>query len=300
MARRRLPPLNSLKVFEAAARHLSFTRAADELVVTQAAVSHQIRTLEDWLGCRLFRRLNRAIELTAEGQDLWPPVTSALDGLALATAQLLDRGGPDVLTVSVLPSFAAKWLVPRLGEFRAAQPEIEVRISANPKLVDFAREDVDLCVRLGLGGWPGLIAARFLTETLFPVCAPALLDGPLPLKSPDDLRHHTLLHDDTHDDWRVWLAAANVTLAGFDPRRGPGFDDSSMLIQAAVEGQGVAVARSALAAKDLIAGRLVKPFDIAIPAQFAYYVVYPKDRADEPKIRAFAEWLIRTAAAENE
>ena len=298
MARRKLPPLNALKAFEAAGRHLSFTNAADELAVTQAAVSHQIRSLEDWLGCKLFRRLNRAIELTEQGDAYLPAVTTALDGLVLATRRVLEREGPAVLTVSVLPSFAAKWLVPRLGAIYSAHSEIEIRITASERLVDFGRDDVDFGVRYGFGGWPGLVSERFLTEEIYPVCSPALLQGPVPLARPEDLKHHILLHDDTRDDWRMWLLAAGVAFEGFDPRRGPGFDDSSMMIQAAVEGQGVAIARSALADKDIVGGRLVKPFDGAVPAQMAYYAVYLKEREDEAKIRAFADWLKHTVAQE--
>jgi len=295
--RRRLPPLNALRAFEAAARHLSFTRAADELAVTQAAVSHQVKTLEDWLGLKLFQRENRTIYLTRQGQAYLPAVRQALDTLAEATRRLMEVDALGPLTVSVLPSFAAKWLLPRLRGFRARHPEIDVRISTTDYMADFARDDVDLAVRMGRGEWPGVTAIKFLEEDLFPVCSPALLEGPHPLRRPEDLRYHTLLHDDMRQDWRTWFLAAGVE--GVDPTRGPGYSDSSMVIQAAVEGQGVALGRSALAAGDLASGRLVKPFEVALPANFAYYIVYPPAAAEQPKVKAFADWLIETAAADS-
>ncbi|MGQ0677880.1 MAG: transcriptional regulator GcvA [Rhodospirillales bacterium] len=288
-----LPPLNALRAFEASARHLSFTRAAAELNVTQAAVSHQIKALEARLGIPLFKRLNRALLLTDAGQAYVPAVREAFEGIMRATDQLLrrDRGG--VLTVSVLPSFAAKWLVPRLGRFREAHPEIDVRISTDHHITDFAREDVDMAVRYGQGDYPGLHTVRLMTEDVFPVCSPALLKGRHPLLQPGDLRHHTLLHDDFRVDWRIWLLAAGVK--DMDPDRGPAFTDSSMVVQAAVEGQGVALARSVLAASDLAAGRLVRPFDVSMPARWAYYAVCPLATRDNPKIKAFRDWLMAEA-----
>ncbi len=292
---RRLPPLNALRAFEAAARHLSFTRAADELNVTQAAISHQVKGLEERLGIALFRRLNRALLLTDAGQAYLPAIHDAFDRIAEATARLTAHDRAGVLTVSVLPSFAAKWLVPRLGRFRDAHPDIDVHIAPSDRLTDFAREDVDLAIRYGKGEWPGLRADRMLTEEIFPVCSPRLLEGPHRLRTPADLRRHTLLHDDMRIDWRLWLLAAGVD--GVDASRGPSFTDSSMVIQAAVGGQGVALGRSALAAADLAAERLVKPFDISLPAAMAYYVVCPVATAGHPKIAAFREWVIAEADA---
>lgn len=296
LRRRRLPPLNALRAFEAAARHLSFTRAADELAVTQAAVSHQVRTLEEWLGLKLFQRENRTIYLTRQGQAYLPAVRQALDLVAEATRRLVETDARGPLTVSALPSFAAKWLLPRLSQFRARHPEIDVRISTSDHMVDFVRDDVDMAVRMGRGGWPGVTAIKFLDEDLFPVCSPRLLEGPHPLRKPEDLKHHTLLHDDMRQDWRTWFLAAGVE--GIDPTRGPGYSDSSMVIQAAVEGQGVALGRSALAASDLASGRLVKPFEVTLPANFAYYVVYPPAAIEQPKVKAFVDWLLATAEAE--
>jgi len=287
--------MNTLRAFEAAARHLSFTLAAEELHVTQAAVSHQIRTLEEALGVRLFRRLNRAIRLTEEGQEFVGEVRKALSHLATAVEKLAapDAGGP--LTVSLLPSFASKWLVPRLGRFRAKHPEIDVRISPSTGLTDFQRDDVDMAVRYGKGNYEGLHSVRLMTEDIFPVCSPALMTGQHPLKQPQDLRYHTLLHDDANVDWAAWLLMAGVE--GVDPRQGPYFTDSGMVIQAAAEGQGVALARGALAAGDIESGRLIRPFDIAIPTEYAYYVVSPKATMHHPKIAAFREWLLEEAAA---
>jgi len=288
-----LPPLNALRAFEAAARHLSFTRAAEELNVTQAAVSHQIKALEERLGVTLFKRMNRTLLLTDVGQAYLPAVREAFDGLARATALLLKRDRTGALTVSVLPSFAAKWLVPRLGQFRDQHPEIDVRLSTDHHMVDLGREDVDMAIRYGQGDYPGLDSVRFLNEDVFPVCSPLLLQGRHPLLRPDDLRYHTLLHDDFRIDWRLWLLAAGVK--DVDPDRGPAFTDSSMVVQAAVEGQGVALARSVLAAADLVSGRLVKPFDVSMPARWAYYLVCPLPTRENPKIVAFRSWLLAEA-----
>ncbi len=292
--RRRLPPLNAIRAFEAAARHLSFTKAADELAVTQGAVSHQVKALEGWLGVRLFHRETRAIYLTREGQSYLGPVREALDQIAEATRRLalLDPRGP--LTVSAIPSFAAKWLLPRLADFRALHPDIDVRISADDRLVDFARHDVDLAIRMGNGKWPGVEVIKLMDEDLFPVCSPRLLEGPRPLRRPEDLARHTLLHDDMRQDWRAWLMAAGVE--GVNPDRGPGYTDSSMIIQAAVEGQGVALGRSALASADLAQGRLVKPFEVALPASFAYYVALPPGALESAKVEAFVDWMLAMAA----
>ena len=291
---RRLPPLNGLRAFEAAARHLSFTRAAEELSVTQAAISHQVKALEERLGVQLFRRLNRALLLTDAGQQYLPELRDAFDRIDAATERLRASDSRGPLTVSVLPSVATRWLVPRLGRFREAHPEIDIRIAADMHLTDFAREDVDAVLRYGRGDWPGLRADWLLSEDFFPVCSPGLLEGSHPLHTPDDLRHHILLHDDDRTDWTMWFLAAGIE--GGDTTRGPAFTDSSMVLQAAAEGQGVALGRSALAAADLAAGKLVKPFDISLPANYAYYLACPEATSERPKIVAFREWLIAEAA----
>jgi LysR family glycine cleavage system transcriptional activator len=294
---RRLPPLNALRAFEAAARHLSFTRAAEELHVTQAAISHQVKALEEHLGRKLFRRLNRALRLTDDGQAYLPSVSRAFTLLNEATNDLLTKQTPGPLTVSALPSFAARWLVPRLGRFRQIRPDIDLRIDPSADLTDFAAGDVDVSIRYGRGKYPGLRADWLMTEDIFPVCSPALREGAQPLREPGDLVHHVLLHDDGHGDWRTWLLAAGVD--GVDPGRGPIFTDSSMLIQAAMAGQGVALARGVLAADELAAGRLVRPFTLSLPTDYAYYFVCPGDTAEQPKIAAFREWLLAESKAES-
>ncbi len=298
---RRLPPLNALRAFEAAARHLSFTRAAAELNVTQAAISHQVKALEERLGVRLFRRLNRALLLSEEGQAYLPPVRDALDTIAAATERLVAHDVSGTLNISVSPSVAAMWLVPRLAGFRKAHPEIDVRISADDRLTDFARDDVDLVIRYGRGHYPGLASMLLMTEDVFPVCSPAILDGPPALRRPADLGGHTLLHDDPIGvadaealaDWRMWLLAAGVE--GIDSERGPRFSHSNLLLQAAIDGQGVALGRTPLVANEIAGGRLVKPFELSLPASFAYYIVCPEAAAERPKVAAFREWLIEEA-----
>ena len=294
---RRLPPLNALRAFEAAARHLSFTRAAEELHVTQAAISHQVKALEEHLGRKLFRRLNRALLLSDDGQAYLPSVSRAFTLLNEATNDLLTKHAPGPLTVSVLPSFAARWLVPRLGRFRQIRPDIDLRIDPSAELADFAGGDVDVGIRYGRGEYPGMRADWLMTEDIFPVCSAALLKGPHPLRDPRDLEHQVLLHDDGHGDWRTWLLAAGVDRV--DPARGPIFTDSSMLIEAAMAGQGVALARGVLAADELAAGRLVQPFSLSLPTEYAYYLVCPRDTAEQPKIAAFRDWLLGEARRES-
>ncbi|MBT3787940.1 MAG: transcriptional regulator GcvA [Alphaproteobacteria bacterium] len=291
---RRLPPLNALRAFEAAARHLSFTKAADELFVTQAAISHQVKALEAWLGQPLFLRKNRNLYLTEAGQSYAGPLGMAFDEIDTATARLNALDSSGTLTVSVLPSIAAKWLVPRMRGFREQYPDIDVRLSPSTHLTDFSREAVDVVLRYGRGDWFGMKSDLFLTEDIFPVCSPELLKGRYPLNEPADLRHHTLLHDDYFEDWTRWLLAAGVE--GVESERGPVYEDSANILQAAIAGEGVALGRSALAADDLAAGRLVRVFNISLPREFAYYVVAPEASADRPKVAAFRHWVIETAA----
>lgn len=295
--KRWLPPLNALRAFEAAARHQSFTRAAEELNVTQTAVSHQIRTLEERLGLKLFDRRGRALQLTEAAQNYLPSVRSAFDELHDATERLVRRDGDATLTVSTLTSFAAKWLIPRLGGFQDRHPEISIRIATSMVSVDFDRDDIDVAIRYGRGDWPGLRVDRLVREDIFPVCSPKLVAGPNPLRRPDELASHTLLHVVGFlEDWRVWLTAANVD--GVDPSSGLRFDLMMNALQAAIDGLGVALGRSALVEGDLAAGRLIAPFDISLPIEAAYYVVAPEQSADRPNIKAFREWLITTLATD--
>src|SRR5690606_30620975 len=294
----RLPPRNALHTVEAAARHLSFTKAADELFVTQAAVSHQIRTLEEHLGTPLFRRMNRALMLTDEGQALLPAVREAFDRLSAGVRRVQDLCCGGALTISTTPSFAASWLAGRIARFQALHPEIELQLSATPRLVDFAREDVDCGIRYGMGDWPGLVAQRLFQTALVPVCSPTLLDGPNPLRRPQDLARHTLLHAlDDPDDWRLWLRGAG--LDGIDPTRGLKFDSVPLVVQAAISGAGVGIGRRQLVEAELEAGRLVAPFDFELPDECAYYFVAPEGTADQPKIVAFRTWLMAEVAGGN-
>ncbi|MGH6899264.1 MAG: transcriptional regulator GcvA [Geminicoccaceae bacterium] len=288
----RLPPLNALRTFEAAARHLSFTKAADELFVTQAAVSHQIRTLEDHLGTRLFRRMNRALMLTDEGQALLPAVREAFDRLLAGVRRVEELCCGGALTISTTPSFAASWLAGRLVRFQALHPEIELHLGATPRLVDFAREGIDCGIRYGEGDWPGLRVERLFQTALMPVCSPILRDGPHPLRQPEDLAHHTLLHAlDGGDDWRLWLRAAGVQ--GIDPTRGPKFDSITLVLQAALNGAGVGIGRRQLVEAEVASGRLVAPFDLELTDECAYYFVAPGAMADQPKVVAFRDWLLQ-------
>ncbi|RED49119.1 transcriptional regulator GcvA [Aestuariispira insulae] len=291
---RKLPPLNTLRAFEASCRYLSFTKAAEELFVTQAAISHQIKTLEEALDVKLFRRLNRALLLTEEGQVLLPAVRESLSILGNAVAKLREQERSGTLTVSMLPSFASSWMVPRLGRFQTAHPDIDLRISANFDMVDFDRDDVDVAIRFGKGRYPGLASVHFRTEDIFPVCSPGLLNDPdRPLSCPEDLKYHTLLHDDMETDWRMWLMAAGVK--GVDASRGTSLNQSDMVLQAAIDGQGVALGRSILAQRALRSGQLVKPFDLTLPSDYAYYFVCPEAAFDRPKTKAFREWLFSEA-----
>jgi LysR family transcriptional regulator, glycine cleavage system transcriptional activator len=298
---RRLPPLNALRAFEAAARHLSFTKAADELHVTQAAISHQVRALEEYLGIQLFRRQNRAVLLTDAAQLSLPRLREAFDQLAEAVESMGASNPENLLTVSVTPSFAAKWLVPRLDGFRKARPDLEVRLDASTQLVDFGRDNVDVAIRYGAGRYAGLMSELLMDVEVSPVCSPQLLKGEHPLATPSDLRWHRLLHTDwssqrgEEPDWRMWLLAAGVR--DIDWAKGPQFNDWMLAMQAALEGQGVVLGRSALVANDLAAGRLVRPFNVSVPGKFAYYLVYPESAVKRAKVAAFRDWLTAEAAA---
>jgi LysR family glycine cleavage system transcriptional activator len=290
-----LPSLNGLRAFEASARLMSFTHAAAELNVTQTAISHQIRRLEDQLGIKLFIRRNRGLALTREAEDYLPSVRAAFEDLRRATARLRRTENEGRLTVSTTASLATKWLVSRVAAFQDANPGLEVRITTSPHLVDFQREEVDIAVRYGRGTWPGLRAHWLMAERLFPVCAPALLKAAKPLRQPADLAEHTLLHSTvSRDDWGLWLTAAGLPHA-IAARRGLTFDLGFMAIQAAVEGLGVALGRLHLVEADIAAGRLVAPFDTQLPQDAGYYVVTPEAVADTPKIALFRDWLIASA-----
>jgi len=297
---RPLPPLNALRAFESAGRHLSFTKAAAELNVTPAAISHQVKALEALLGVSLFRRLTRALRLTAAGQAALPTLGQGFDKLAQGVEQMRAHCEGGVLTISVSPSFGALWLVPRLERFRSRHPDIEIRIDGTDRLVDLARGDADVALRYGPGGYSGVRVDWLFGQVNTPVCSPALLGGAHPLRQPDDLRHHSLLHIDWKDaeaSWRMWLLAAGVP--GIDPTRGPHFTMESMAVQAARDGHGVALVGDILVADELAAGRLVRPFDpsLSTPLSFSFYLLSAKDSAERPKVAAFRDWLLEEARA---
>lgn len=294
---RGLPPLNSLVMFEAAARHLSFTRAADELCVTQAAVSHQIKTLEDHLGVALFHRLGRGqgLVLTDAGRSYLPLVSAALDTIRTATKAVIEWRRNRALEIATLDSFGSMWLLPRLGRFLRAHPDVDVRLKSVELEDDpVASGEVDIDIRYGDGRWPDLAVTRLLTESVFPVCSPALLAGAHPLRTPSDLRHHTLLHDVMSTGWAEWLRAADVS--DVSAEHGPRLNRSNLVVQAAINGDGVALGRSALVLDALRNGTLVKPFELVLPAVFAYYVVTTRSRAADRTVADFRRWLIDEAA----
>jgi len=290
---RRLPPLNALKAFEAAARSESVTRAAQELHVTQGAVSQQVKALEAALGLKLFSRERQRLVMTEAGREYLAVVRDALDRIAMGTERLVQRQSSGALTISTSPDFAAKWLVYRLGRFAESYPEIDLRVSATAYHVDFAREDVDLAVRHGDGKWPGLDVVPLCAEQLFPVCSPKLVSGPNPIVTAPDLLKFTLLRLNDGKTWVKWFEAAGVT----DPVvHGPILNHASMLIEAAVDGQGIALARTTLAARDIINGRLVRPIDVSLRMSNTYWIVCPKVTSSMPKIATFRNWLLAEAA----
>jgi LysR family glycine cleavage system transcriptional activator len=298
--RRRLPPLNALRAFEAAARHLNFSRAADELSVTPGAVSQQIQNLEDYVGAALFKRTPKGLLLTDAAQTALPALREAFDRLAEAASLLTAAVDGRRLTLTAPPSFAAKWLVPRLGAFEQDHPQVDVWLSAGMELVDLSAGEVDVAIRYGSGRYPGLEVRRLLGETVIPVISPELLKDQA-LDRPEDLKNHVLLHDGSPDlddscpDWSMWLAARG--LRGVDGLRGPRFNQSSLVIEAAANARGVALAKRTLAQADLEAGRLVAPLQIATAVDFAYYLVHPKAKGRLPQVKAFIGWIEAEALA---
>lgn len=310
---RRLPPLNALRAFEAAARHQSFRDAATELFVTPAAVSHQIKALEDYLSVRLFERKGRSLRLTEPALAGLPQLQEGFENLAEAVERIEANQGTGTLTVSVAPTFAAKWLVPRMNRFSLTCPEVDLRIAASLALIDytssstmtaadFLRQGVDVAIRFGTGSYPGLHVEKLFSTSVVPVCSPKLLQGEHPLKEPSDLLYHTLLHDDTQllggsrPGWLVWLNTAGVD--NVDANRGPRLSSMALALDAAIEGQGVVLSLRNLVEADLRAGRLVVPFEIYFPVEMAYYVVCPEATADVGRIVAFRKWIMAEAQQE--
>ena len=294
----RLPPLNALRAFEASARQLSFTRAAEELFVTQAAISHQIKALEDNLGIKLFMRKNRSLLLTEEGQSYYLDIKDVFNSLHEATERLLARGAKGAITVSLQPSFAIQWLVPRLNTFNSLHPDIDVRIKAVDQAENSLTEDVDIAIYFGRGRWNDVYAEQLHTEYLIPVCSPLLISDSKPLNEIADLSNHTLLHDTSRRDWKRWFKQVGVR--GGNVNHGPIFSHSSMVLQAAIHGQGIALAHSILAKPDIDAGRLICPFKDVLVSKNSYYIVCREQQVDIGKISAFREWVLETVANEQE
>lgn len=288
---RALPPLNALRAFEAAARHLSFTLAAEELHVTQAAISHQVKALEAILGVQLFRRLTRSLLLTDDGQALLPGLREGFDRLAQAVERVGKASSGGALTVSLMTTVALGWLVPRLPRFQAAHPDVDVRLSTSQRLIDFAREDVDVAIRYGHGDWPGLRADKLFDDYLTPLCAPALVPK---LRVPGDLKGHPLLiTGQAQDEWGAWFDAAD--LKGFERTTGTEFDSTLIAVQAAMQGLGIAIGDPYFFADDIAAGRLGQPFKLVVNYGKAYWFVSPHATAGRPKVQAFREWCIKEA-----
>lgn len=312
----RLPPLNALRAFEAAARLLSFKKAALELAVTPAAISHQIKLLEEFLDLALFRRLTRALELTPAGAAMLPRVQEGFASLLAAVEATRRKETGGIVTLCAPPSFAARWLVPRLGNFARAHPDIDLRLSSSVSMIDQRdrspdgaaspvadQQGYDLTIRFGRGQYAGCAVDRLFSPAYVPVCSPALLDGQHPLRTPADLRWHTLIHDatvpelDERPGWSQWLELAGIGDL-CDQMRAAHFQDGALALSAALAGQGVALAASPMVSVDIADGRLVMPFALSIPSRYAYFASTPAATAERPTVLALRGWLVREAARE--
>ena len=286
---RQLPPLNALRSFEASARHLSFTRAGEELYVTQTAISHQIKALEEYLGAPLFKRLPRKLLLTEHGESLLRVASRCLDDIAVASESIRHPSSSRKLTVSVTPAFATQWLVPRLGNFWRQHPDIELQLHHSVLVSDFT-DGVDMAVRAGPeANWPGVEAEQLMALDLIPVCSPTLADGRSPPTTLEELANHTLLHENSYEDWVQWLLNAGAT--DIDARHGPMLGDSTATILAALAGDGISLVRTAFIGDHLKHGRLVAPFKLSVRDVFCYYVVYPRGALMNPAVSAFRQFL---------
>jgi LysR family glycine cleavage system transcriptional activator len=293
---RRLPPLKSLQAFEAAARWLSFSKAAEELFVTPAAISQQVKQLETYLGVPLFHRLTRSVSLTGEAKTMLPLMTEGFDSLAEAIDRLKLEGRSGILTVSTVPTFAIKWLVHHLTDFSEQYPDIDVRLDASLETRDFNRDGIDVSIRLGMGDYPGFHVSKVFDERVSPVCSPKLLEGSTPLAKLEDLKSHRLLHVDwgaltnQSPDWQMWALAAG--LEDMSVNRGPRFTVENMAIEAAINADGVALVSHSAVVEDLKAGRLVRPFDLTVQSDLAYWLVCPHAHLRKAKVTAFCNWLL--------
>ncbi len=297
----RFPPLKALRAFESAARHLSFSKAAEELFVTPGAISQQIKLLESFLGMALFKRMHRRILLTDAGQSLLPGLQDGFDRMADALSEVKSMDQNQPVTISSAPSFASKWLVPRLTQLREQHPEIDIRIDTSMEVVDLNRSDVDIGIRFGAGKYPGMQVDLLLCEKVFPVCSPNIITKERPLKQPADLKGHHLMHFATNDvdlgagwpDWNMWLMAAGIS--DIDTRHGMIFNQQQLLIEAALNSQGIALVGSVSVDDDLSSGRLIKPFDLTFELEFSYYFVTTPTKAKLPDIMAVREWMFAQA-----
>lgn len=283
-----LPPLNSLRAFDAASRHLSFSVAARELFVTHGAISQQVQKLEQFVGRQLFIRQARGLELTAFGRSLALHTRKAFDELNAGVNLVRKDTTGDMLTLSTVPSIAARWLVPRITQFQTRYG-IEIHVSTTPRLVSFQNDGVDLAIRYGHGRWGSLHSELLFSVVEFPVCSPSLLEGNSPLRAPADLKHYTLLHETTRAHWRQWLEMAEAS--DVDADTGIVVEDINVLLHAAIEGQGVALASGPIASADVRAGRLVRPFDIGLRTEPCHYIVCPEEHLARPNVRCLIEWL---------
>ncbi len=297
---RRLPPLNSIRAFEAAARHLSFSKAAEELFVTPAAVSQQIKQLEGYLGVALFRRMTRAVNLTEDARAVLPLLTEGFDKLAEAVERLSQADEHGLLTVSTPPTFAAKWLLQRLPRFSDEYPGIDIRLDASLIPREFDRDGIDVSIRLGDGEFPGLHVFRVFDEEFGPVCSPKLITGSNSLSQPADIMNHRLLHVDwgklqiPQPDWSMWTKAAGIAYA--QQNHGLYFTVESMAIEAAINGDGIALVSHHAVVDDIDAGRLVRPFKLVLQANYSYWLVCPKDYLRRAKVKAFCDWMLEEVA----
>jgi len=304
-----LPPLNSLRVLESAARNLSFSKAADELFVTKAAVSHQIKALEEYLGFQLFERKNRSIELTEAAELALPKLREGFNNLAEAVKLMQQHTQHDSVNVCMAPSFAAKWLVPKLHKFSGTHPDIDMKIIGDDTLISnrvdsgnldewFRGDDIDVVIRFGSGDYPGFVVDKLFDVSAVPLCSPNLLTRKEnPLKTPDDLRHYTLLHDDTgytgRPSWKKWLEMAGVK--GIDAKRGLHFNHVSLVLGGAIDEQGIGLSMEPLAQYDIDAGRLCIPFDLKMPLESAYYIIRRERDVKNESVEAFVSWILAEA-----
>jgi LysR family transcriptional regulator, glycine cleavage system transcriptional activator len=286
-----LPPFTGLRAFEAAARYLSFSQAAEELNVTQSAVSHQIKSLEEFLGVRLFERIHNSLKLSNEGRAYLPYIRDAIEMISNATSQIRSSHDSKTLTISMLPSFATRWLIPRLPGFQTSYPHIDVRLSTSIVVVDFNKTDVDVAIRYGSGDWKGLYCKELMGEDVIPVCSPSLLQGKQMLKEPAELTQYPLLHNLSHPgEWQMWLTATG--LEKIDPQRGHGFESSDLALHAAVEGMGIALGRRPLVDEALESGELIAPLPMEISSEYHYYFVCPESHLQQRNVKLFHDWLL--------